>query len=48
MPIRADDLGISAFGIAGMYAVCTGTMLLVGPVVGYCLDRFGRRWFFTC
>ncbi len=47
LPIRADDLGISAFGIGGMYAVFTGTMLLVRPVVGYCLDRFGRRWFFT-
>lgn len=30
-----------------MYAVFTGTMLLVRPLVGYCLDRFGRRWFFT-
>lgn len=48
LPIRADDLGISAFGIGGMYAVFTGTMLLVRPLVGYCLDRFGRRWFFTC
>jgi MFS family permease len=47
LPIRADDLGITAFGIGGMYAVFTGTMLLVRPVVGYCLDRFGRRWFFT-
>ena len=47
LPIRADDLGIDAFGIGGMYAVFTGTMLLVRPMVGYCLDRFGRRWFFT-
>ena len=47
LPIRADDLGISAFGIGGMYAVFTGTMLIVRPIVGYCLDRFGRRWFFT-
>ena len=47
LPIRADDLGITAFGIGGMYAVFTGTMFLVRPVVGFCLDRFGRRWFFT-
>lgn len=47
LPIRADDLGITAFGIGGMYAVFTGTMLLVRPLVGYCLDRYGRRWFFT-
>jgi DHA1 family multidrug resistance protein-like MFS transporter len=47
LPIRADDLGIGAVAIGGMYAVFTGTMLLVRPLVGYCLDRFGRRWFFT-
>lgn len=47
LPVRADDLGISAFGIGGMYAVFTGTMLLIRPLVGYCLDHFGRRWFFT-
>jgi len=47
LPIRADDLGIDAVGIGGMYAVFTGTMLLIRPIVGYCLDRFGRRWFFT-
>jgi len=46
LPIRADELGITAFGIGGMYAVFTGTMLLIRPIVGYCLDRFGRRWFF--
>jgi len=47
LPIRADDLGISAFGIGGMYAIFTGTMLVFRPLVGFCLDRFGRRWFFT-
>jgi MFS family permease len=47
LPLRADDLGISATGIGGMYAVFTGTMLLFRPLVGYCLDRFGRRWFFA-
>jgi len=47
LPIRADDLGMSAVAIGGMYTVFTGTMLLVRPLVGYCLDRIGRRWFFT-
>ena len=47
LPVRADDLGISATAIGGMYAVFTATMLLVRPLVGYCLDRFGRRWFFA-
>jgi MFS family permease len=44
MPVYADELGIGAFGIGGMYAVFTGTMLLVRPLVGYWLDRLGRRW----
>jgi MFS family permease len=47
LPVRADELGISAVGIGGMYTVFTGTMLLIRPLVGYCLDHFGRRWFFT-
>ena len=47
LPIRADDLGIDAVAIGGMYAIFTGTMLIVRPIVGYCLDRFGRHWFFT-
>ena len=47
LPLRADDLGISAVGIGGMYATFTGTMLVIRPIVGYCLDRFGRRWFFS-
>ena len=47
LPVRADDLGIDAVGIGGMYAVFTGTVLLVRPVVGWCLDRYGRRWFFA-
>ncbi|MEM7100950.1 MAG: MFS transporter [Pseudomonadota bacterium] len=46
LPIRADDLGFSATAIGGMYAVFTLTMLIVRPIVGVCLDRFGRRWFF--
>ncbi len=47
LPVRADDLGIDAVGIGGMYAVFTGSMLLIRPLVGICLDRFGRRWFFV-
>lgn len=47
LPIRADELGIGAFGIGGMYAMFTGTLLLVRPLIGYGLDRFGRRGFFV-
>lgn len=47
LPVRADDLGLDAIAIGGMYTVFTGTMLLVRPLVGYSLDRFGRRRFFA-
>ena len=47
LPVRADDLGFSATAIGGMYAVFTGTILLIRPLVGFFLDRYGRRWFFT-
>jgi MFS family permease len=30
-----------------MYAVFTGTILLILPLDGFCLDRFGRRRFFS-
>ena len=48
LPIRADDLGINAVMIGGMYTIFTGTLLLLRPLVGYCLDQMGRKWFFTC
>ena len=47
LPIYADDLGASAVAIGGMYTVFTLTMLLVRPLIGWCLDHYGRRWFFT-
>ena len=47
LPIQADEMGVDAVGIGAMYTVFTGTLLLVRPLVGYLLDRLGRRWFFT-
>ena len=47
LTVQADELGLDAIMIGGAYTVFTGTMLLLRPLVGYCLDRFGRRWFFT-
>ncbi|MEM7003855.1 MAG: MFS transporter [Pseudomonadota bacterium] len=47
LPVRADELGMDALAIGGTYTVFTATLLLLRPLVGICLDRFGRRWFFS-
>ena len=47
LPIYADGIGLDAVTIGGAYTVFMGTMLIVRPLIGAGLDRFGRRWFFT-
>lgn len=47
LPIYTRGLGADAVEIGGMYTVFTLTMLVFRPVVGWALDRYGRRWFFT-
>ena len=47
LPVYASDLGLGAVQLGMMYTAFTGTMLVLRPVIGWCLDRFGRRWFFT-
>jgi MFS family permease len=47
LPIYTRNLGADAVAIGGMYTAFTLTMLLFRPIVGWALDRFGRRWFFT-
>jgi len=47
LPIYTRSLGADALQIGGMYTAFTFAMLLIRPVVGWGLDRFGRRWFYT-
>ena len=47
LPIYSRSLGAGAFEIGGTYTVFTLTMLLIRPLVGHGLDKFGRRYFFS-
>ena len=46
LPLRAEDLGASAFEIGMLYSVFTVSVFIVRPLVGIGLDRLGRRPFF--
>jgi MFS family permease len=45
LPISAKQLGASAMGIGGLFAVAQLMMLLCRPLIGWGVDRFGRRGF---
>ncbi len=42
LPIYTRSLGADAVAIGGMYTALT--MLFARPLVGWALDRYGRRW----
>jgi MFS family permease len=46
IPIYAKQLGASALGIGGLFAVAQGMIVLLRPVIGWTSDRFGRKGFF--
>ena len=45
LPIYAQELGASAADIGGLFAVFSVVMLVVRPLVGVAMDRYGRRVF---
>jgi len=42
VPLIGDDLGLSATAVGALVAIGTGADLLLFPVSGYLMDRFGR------
>ena len=45
LPIYAQELGASASDIGGLFAVFSLAMIVVRPLVGLAIDRYGRRSF---
>lgn len=45
LPIYAQELGASAIDIGGLFAVFSLVMIVIRPLVGMAMDRYGRRYF---
>ena len=47
LPIYGKNLGASALEIGGLFAIVSLVLVLARPIVGWALDRIGRKVFFV-
>ena len=45
MPVYAQQMGATGFGLGIIFAAFAATRMIFTPVVGRISDRFGRKWF---
>lgn len=47
LPIYGKRIGGSAFAIGGLFSIFSIVTLILRPIIGVAIDRYGRKYFFV-